>query len=380
MSSVRRLLTIALLALGATPLAAQRYWKDTLYPFVYYTSIDEFWFGGHYARFSPIGYVDRPERWNASISGDVSFSTTGSYRLLALADFPAWWDGWRASLAVAGLRANRLGYFGLGNDTPYSPDSVRSGARYFYAVSRTTQQIRATVHRRVVGRLRAFARGVYEHTSYRVLPGTNVFQGDLNAGTIDSAQMKFRDLSGQLGVVFDTRDNELDPHRGVVLEALVGGGDGYRRQTAQARGWVQPFERLTVAARVAVEAMPGDPPLAPLTEMESSERPFVTLGGYYSLRGYYDGRFAGPGKLLGGLEARYALLWAPSVLEAKLVAFYDVGRVFGPGEEVAFTTDGLHHGAGGEIAVRFGRNSLITAGIGFGAEGSQFLFGTTWSY
>ena len=68
------------------------------------------------------------------------------------------------------------------------------------------------------------------------------------------------------------------------------------------------------------------------------------------------------------------------MLEAKLVAFYDVGRVFGPGEEVALTTDGLHHGAGGEIAVRFGRNSLITAGVGFGAEGSQFLFGTTWSY
>jgi len=48
--------------------------------------------------------VDRPERWNASVSGDASFSTTGSYRLLALADFPAWWDGWRASLAVAGIR------------------------------------------------------------------------------------------------------------------------------------------------------------------------------------------------------------------------------------------------------------------------------------
>jgi outer membrane protein assembly factor BamA len=114
--------------------------------------------------------------------------------------------------------------------------------------------------------------------------------------------------------------------------------------------------------------------------MESSERPFVTLGGYYSLRGYYDGRFAGPGKLLGGLEARYSLLWAPSVLEVKLVGFYDVGRVFGQGEDVRFTTDGLHHGGGGELAARFGRNTLIVLGVGAGAEGAQFLFGTTWSY
>ena len=83
---------------------------------------------------------------------------------------------------------------------------------------------------------------------------------------------------------------------------------------------------------------------------------------------------------VGGIEARYALLWAPSVLEVKLVGFYDVGRVFGPGEEVALTTTGLHHGGGGEVMARFGRNTVIVLGMGFGAEGSQFLFGTTWSY
>lgn len=380
MSLPRRLLAIGLLALAAAPAAAQRYWKDTLYPFVYYTTIDDFWFGGHYAWFSPITEFERPERYSASLSGDASFSTQGSYRLLALADFPAWWDGWRATLAVAGVRANRLGYFGLGNETPYFPDSVRSGARYFYSVSRTTEQVRATMQRRVVGRLRALAGGVYEHTSYRILPGANVFRTDLAAGAVDSAQLQFRDVSALVGLVFDTRDNELDPHRGVMLEALLGWGNGYRRQTAQARGFVQPFERLTVAARVAVETMPGDSPLAPLTEMTSSERPFVTLGGFYSLRGYYDGRFAGPGKLLGGVEARYALMWAPSVFEVKLVGFYDVGRVFAPGETVTLTTSGLHHGAGGEVAARFGRNTVIVFGVGFGNEGSQFLFGTTWSY
>src|SRR5260370_30387557 len=91
------------------------------------------------------------------------------------------------------------------------------------------------------------------------------------------------------------------------------------------------FGRLVVAGGRGAGGGGGPPPLAAEQEMESSEGPFVALGGYRSLRGFYDGRFTGPGKLIGGLEARYALVWAPSVLELKLVGFYDAGRVFGPG-------------------------------------------------
>lgn len=381
MTRLRLTLTaVAALVLVAQPAPAQRYWKDTLYPYVYYTSIDKFWFGGYYAKYSPIGYIDRPERYHASLSLTAAASTVGSYRVLLLADFPAWWDDWRLTATAFALRFNRLGYFGLGNETVYVSDSVSSNNPYYYAVSRKTQQVRATVQRRIVGHLRVLAGGVLEHTDYRTLPGDNVFRQELADSNLTDAQVGFLDLVGRVGLVFDTRDNELDPHRGVIVEALYGGGDNYSRLTAHARAFVQPIEPLTIAARVGIEAMPGDPPLAPMTEMESSQGPFVAVGGYYSLRGFYDARFAGPGKLLGGIEARYALLWAPSILELKLVGFYDAARVFGPGEAVRLTTRGLHHGAGGELALRLGRNSLITGGVGFGNEGSQFLFGTTWSF
>jgi outer membrane protein assembly factor BamA len=106
----------------------------------------------------------------------------------------------------------------------------------------------------------------------------------------------------------------------------------------------------------------------------------VALGGYRSLRGYYDARFVGPGKIAAGVELRYALLWAPRVLEVKLVAFYDCGRVFPTGESVRFTGDGLHHSVGGEVAVALVRNTLFVLGVGKGSEGVQLLFGTTWSY
>ena len=88
----------------------------------------------------------------------------------------------------------------------------------------------------------------------------------------------------------------------------------------------------------------------------------------------------GPGKLLGGIEARYGLIWAPRLLEVKLFAFYDAGRVFGPGESVRLTREGLHSALGGGVAVSMLRNTLLILEFGRGSEGSQFTFATTWSY
>src|SRR5207247_9675234 len=102
--------------------------------------------------------------------------------------------------------------------------------------------------------------------------------------------------------------------------------------------------------------------------MEASDRPFTAVGGYRSLRGFYDARFAGRGKLLGGVEARYAVLWAPSILELKLVAFYDVGRVFDAGARWRLTPAGLHRSRGGQPASRILRHSLLVVRAGPGRE------------
>ena len=380
-------LVAALLAGAAAPvLSAQAageepsHWTDILYPFVSYSSVDHFSVGGNYAVYSPIGFTPRPERFRASVGITGSMSAEGSYSVVLEAAAPALWDGWRLSLVAGAVRANRLGYYGLGNTTLFDEDSVTSPNPYFYAVSRSTQQLRATVQRRVIGPLRALAGVVLEHSKYRGLPGATVFEQELTSGGLDSSQAEVSDIAARLGLVFDTRDSERDPHRGVLVEGLYASGDGYTRATAHARAFVSPWERFTLAARLGGESMDGDPPLAPMTLMESSELPFVAVGGYHSLRGFYDGRFAGPGKLLGGLEARYALVWWPTVLEVKLVGFYDAARVFGPGEDFTITTDDLHSAGGAELVTRLGRNALIVLGAGFGNEGMQVVFRTGWSY
>jgi len=382
MRPLRAALAVAALAsIGGTGgLAAQRVWVDQLYPYAYYSSIDGFWLAGRYGWSSPMRLTERPEPNYASIKLDAAASTRGSYLLAVDAQAPAYWDGWRVGLTLTAARANRLGYYGQGNDTPYYADSITAARPYFYRVSHTRAGARFTVQRRVVGPLRVLGGASLEHTNFRELPGDSWFQRDRVGGVVRPGEVPFTDRVVRGGVIVDSRDQEIDPHRGLFVEGLVGRGRGYTRTTAAARVYLHPFEKLMLAARLAGERMTGSPPVAAQLTMESSEGPFIALGGYRSLRGYYDARFVGPGKLVGGVEARYALLWSPRLLEVKLVAFYDWGRVFAAGESVRLTSEGLHKSAGGEIAVALLRNTLFVLGAGRGSEGTQLLFGTTWSY
>jgi outer membrane protein assembly factor BamA len=377
----RLLVAVATLACGAAPapLPAQRYWKETLYPLPYYSTTDGLWLWGHYGRWSPVGFEERPEPYLAAVNVDAGLSTQGSYA--ATVDFaaPAWWEGWRVSAIVAATRWNRLGYYGIGNATAYDSDSS-DGRSHFYQASRSQQALRLTLQRRLVGPLRVLAGTMLTRTTYRELPGGSVFARDIASGAVDTAAFPLVDVVGRVGLVLDTRDHEIDPHQGLLGELLYTVGDGYQRFTASGRAYVRPAERLTLAVRLAGEDVRGDAPLPALTSIESLERPIEALGGYMTLRGYYANRFAGPGKLLGNIEARYALIWAPTLLEVKLVAFYEAGRVFGATESWRLTTDGLHASGGVELAARLQRNTLIAVGVATGDEGIRLQLGVGWSF
>jgi outer membrane protein assembly factor BamA len=376
-----RLLAAAALACAAAlPLAAQRYWKATLYPLPLYSTSDGLWLWGHYGRWSPVGFVERPEPYLAALNVDAGASTEGSHAITVDVQAPAWWDGWRVAATASVARANRLGYYGVGNATSYASDSVSGNRSYFYRVSRSTQFLRLTLQRRIAGPVRALAGLAATRSDFRLLPGESLFQRDVAGGVLDTAALPVTDVSGRVGLVFDTRDHEIDAHQGLFGELLYAAGDGYHRTTVIARAYVRPLERLTIAARVAGETVQGTAPLLALMNLESSDRPLETLGGYRSLRGYHEGRFIGAGKALAGVEARYALVWMPTLIEVKLVGFYETGRVFAPGERWRLTTDGLHPSGGVEVAARFQRNTLVATGAGVGDEGVRLFFGFGWSF
>jgi outer membrane protein assembly factor BamA len=320
-----------------------------------------------------MGFVDRPEPTFARVAFDAGASTQGSHAFIFDAQAPAYWEGWRLGLTLSLTRANRLGYFGQGNNTVYDSDSTAGpGRAYFYRVSRANRSARLTIQRKVVGPLRVLVGGTLERTAFRTLPGVNMYQRD-SVGP-------FSDRVARAGLVLDTRDVEIDPHRGIFAEALVGRGRGYTRTSAMFHGYVHPFDRLILAGRIGGENITGTAPLAVQQTIETSEGPVVALGGSRSLRGYYDGRFIGPGKIVGGIEARYGILWAPRLFEVKLFAFYDAGRVFAPGETVRLTGHGLHAALGGGVAMALMRNTLVLLEGGKGTEGAQVAFATAWSF
>ena len=214
--------------------------------------------------------------------------------------------------------------------------------------------------------------GSVERTAFRALPGVSRYGRDSTG--------PFADRVARAGLVLDTRDVEVDPHRGVFAEALAARGRGYNRVTTSLHVYAHPLERLILAARVGRENITGTAPLAVQQTIETSEGPVVALGGARSLRGYYDGRFVGPGKIVYGVEARYGIVWSPRLLEVKLVAFYDAGRVFGPGETVRLTRQGLHSALGGGVAVALLRNTLIVVEAGKGTESTQVTFATAWTF
>src|SRR5204863_80139 len=83
---------------------------------------------------------------------------------------------------------------------------------------------------------------------------------DLGGGVVDTGTIPFTDKVLRAGIVLDTRDNEMDPHRGVAAEALFASGTGYTRTTTSARVYVHPFRRLVLAGRLAAEGTGGTPP------------------------------------------------------------------------------------------------------------------------
>ena len=330
-------------------------------------------------RYSAPVAPDRPEP-NAVDAGISAFIGTEDYRGIDVGMYaPALVDGWRFLIIGRIIRESRFGYYGLGNDTPHDPDLVTDTSKHYYRLRRVSALGRADVHRRIVGRLRAFAGLAYRKSDFSTLPGPSLFGDQIAAGVVDSSDLSGLALAGRLGVVLDTRDKELDPRRGLLAEALVEGDGSFSRVTARVLGVISPGPRLRLAGRAAGERMDGDWPLSEAFWMETSWTAFSALGGYYTHRGLRNNRFVGPGKLVLSAEARYDFVRIPTLFELVGLVFVDGGRVFDDAEWDV-TLRGVHWGGGIGVGIKIYRSTLF--GISFGASADGFTgdLGFGWSY
>ncbi|UCD23170.1 MAG: BamA/TamA family outer membrane protein [Gemmatimonadota bacterium] len=392
------LLTAIVFSVVASSASAQRLipnlptlgssWTDVGYPKAYWTPTNGFSFGLFYSQIRPPGYDDwdAPPPYRANISLDAEISTSGSYHLGLDFKFPNFFPGWRFDLRVWTMRAARQNYFGVGNNTAFERDSVTDEQPYYYRMDRRRLFVRGTAQRHIVGGLRALAGFHVERWKLDTLSGTTLLGEQVQAGVAPLVGVSVWQPSLRLGLVFDTRDDEVTPHRGVFVEALfdvadsnVVGDVSFNRFSISTAAYYSLLEeKLVLAGRVAGQSLSGSPPVGSYFNIEASERVYSGLGGPLSHRAIYTDRFLAQDKIFGSLDVRYLVGGSPQIATLSLLGFVDAGRVYQPPDE--FTLKDLHVGGGLGPILTIGRNGILGMTFAWGPDKLIVQTHTSWAF
>jgi outer membrane protein assembly factor BamA len=351
-------------------------WRTSWFPYVTGGANDSPVLAFRVRHWQPAEYEARTT-YTAALNFDAGLAPRGSRFIAGSFKAPGLRDGWRVSALAVAERQARYGYFGLGNDSQFEPDSVGDSDPYLYRLRRTRYRGTVEITRRIRGPLQVAFLAGYTHARFTSLPGPSKFVNDVPAG-----ELKQDDVSGRLALVYDSRDNEYNTHQGLLLEAgtqVGSGAGGYTRQYAILRGYVSVREGTVLAARIAGSGMGGRPTLDARFTLPGWEREVPVLGGEYSHRGLDYGRFTGRGVLFGNFEIRHDLLSLGDLGGITLVAFLDAGRVF-EGENFSLTTEHLKVGGGGAIALRILRANILLFNYARGPDGGNFSIGSGWMF
>lgn len=325
--------------------------------------------------FQPAEYEDRVTT-NAAFTADAGITSRGSRHVTARFKAPQLWKDWRLSTLGAAVREARLGYFGLGNETVKDDNLVTKGTPFTYRVRRARYGGKVELTRRLRGPLHVAVLANYEWTRFTTLPGPSLFETDF------SPELRESDVSGRVALVYDTRDNEYNTRKGLMLEAgaqVGGGSDSYTRLYTVLRGYLPLRESTIAAARLAASGMGGRPMLNTRLYIPAWENQIPVLGGQYSHRSFDSGRFAGKHVILGNFEIRHDLLPFGDLGAITLLAFLDAGRVFEQ-ENFKLTTTGVKVGGGGGVGVRILRSSIFAFNFAGGPDGFNFSVGSGWMF
>ena len=292
-------------------------------------------------------------------------------------------DGWRLSVYTGRLQELATPYYGLGNDSPYDPNAEKAPNPYYYRFGREGFQFAADVQHVIAPSLRLLAGGGTRTSTIAIIPfdsGATLLASETNGNAIPRGRTTY----GRLGLVWDTRDNEIATRSGAWIEGLaqhaggvLGGTTRFTRATVTARWYVSPTARLTFAERLIGQNVWGSPPFYELSDIQSSFQDADGLGGSSSVRGLPKDRYIGRGLMLLNNEARlraadFPLLGRPSSLV--LSGFVDAGRVWEDQLDLAQITEGIHAGVGGGAHLTFGPSFVVTLDVGHSSQSTAPIY------
>ena len=278
------------------------------------------------------------------------------------------------------------GYFGLGNASsgvPPLPSNPNPGRYYEWIDSLVQVRSGALLHLR--GPLWAESAVQYLHVAPGIYPASllardaAVRNPDGFPRIYGTSALSLPSLA--VGFEYDSRDNEVFPHSGMLHELGVrveqglpaGSNVHYAEIGAILRGFVPLVGPLVLAGRLVGNLQVGNVPFFDLFQagpFDQKEMP----GGSAGIRGVPVGRYLGPIKVVGNVELR-AMLVEFTVLRQKFTlgndAFFDTGRVW---SDYSFRSPldgtglGLKYGVGGGVYVLWGQAAMLRIEVAYSPD------------
>jgi hypothetical protein len=174
----------------------------------------------------------------------------------------------------------------------------------------------------------------------------------------------------RVGLVYDSRDFEPDPSRGIFAEIThershraVGSNFEFNRTYASVRYFYQifpsVFKKLVFASRVAFVHNAGNLPFFEYRNMWSTEGNLSGLGGRTTLRGFMQDRFVGPNMGFANFELRWRFYEVPG-FTFNLAPMFDMGRVWDSLDRVkANAWDGYKYSTGLGLRIIWNQSTVI---------------------
>jgi outer membrane translocation and assembly module TamA len=187
----------------------------------------------------------------------------------------------------------------------------------------------------------------------------------------------------RIGISYDTRDFEPDPHEGVYLDyvfdinnKILGSEYNFNRSTAGARLYLSLSKSLVIAGRAAYTDANGNIPFYEMDTFSFFYNRYNGLGGYRTLRGYQRDRFVGPTMTMGNMEIRYSFAKINPFgqqFNIKAVGFTDTGNVYDKAKD-PFTDPRFGNykiGYGGGLVIAWNMSTIIHFYYGVSREDSS---------
>lgn len=278
---------------------------------------------------------------------------------------------WTVDIRGSFTDETTLKYYGLGNASR-APDNLDDPKMEYGRIHPTLSvESRITVGHHLFVVLGNF----YTHNWLNVPRTSSVALDQANGPPDVRALLGQFSLHGvelaEVGIEYDTRDNEIVTRRGMyhALHVRYSPGLGswlpypYELVDLTVRGYATPIPRwLTLSGRLVGDALMGSPPFYELARFNQTP----AIGGVNAVRGVPAQRYYGKVKLFGNMEARSELF--PFHLGKKqfvlgTAVFLDAGRVWTELGERHPDLDGsglgVKYGVGGGLRLQQGQTFVV---------------------